>query len=303
MTMVRLVALMTALTAACLAGCAAPSAPLATATWDSGIDVILLVGQSNMSGRGGGADDAAELMADPRILAWDPRQAGAERLARAADPLPHQDIGHKPVAAGPGISFARAYLTGLPLGRRVLLVPAALGGTGFNDAAGSWRVTSTPVSPLTTEAVARANAAMRELGPRARFAGILWHQGETDGGTALPGPAYAAELTALIAYFRSHIDGAGPSTPFVVGQYVPSHLLRQTGNPRSTLDAITEVNYLLPTRLAHTACVSSAGLSGNPAPDDVHFDAASQRDMGRRYAAKFIEAQRNAQPGAVVPAC
>lgn len=252
----------------------------------SGAQVFLLVGQSNMSGRGVGADPLAGAPGEPRLLMWNP---AAARLSPARDPMPQQDIGQKPVAVGPGISFGRAWLSA-SAGRAtgpVVLVPAAYGGTGFSDAARSWRVTGPAVSPLVAEAVTRANAAMRAAGPSARFAGILWLQGETDGGNGMAPAAYTTELRALVSYLRSHIDGAGDNTPFVVGQYVPSQI---TASP--ALRAIAEENRALPRTLAHSACVGSTGLSGNPAPDTIHFDAASQRAMGERYAAAMARAQQ-----------
>lgn len=254
----------------------------------TGYDVVLLAGQSNMSGRGLGADPMADTPADARLLAWDAR-ANTLRLAR--DPLPHQDLGERPVRIGPGISFGHAYLARGGAGRQLVLVPAAYGGTGFTDKAGSWRVTGAAVSPLVTEAVARANAAMRAAharGAPARFVAILWHQGETDGGTRMAPEAYAAELVALAGYLRSHIDGAGPSTPFIVGQYVPAFL---AGSP--SLQRIAGINRNLPATLARSACVGSAGLSGNGPSDTIHFDAASQRVLGGRYAAALDALERH----------
>jgi hypothetical protein len=243
-------------------------------------DVVVLVGQSNMSGRGAGFDPQGQAAPDGRILMWDP---AAGRLAIASDPLPHQDLAAKPVRVGPGLSFARSYLASQPPGTRIVLVPAAYGGTGFSDAAGSWRVDRAEVSQLTAEAVARANAAMRAAragGGQVRVAAILWHQGETDGANGMDASDYAQQLTALAGYLRSHIDGAGPATPFVVGQYVPSQIATTPA-----LRAIAESNRTLPERLARSTCVGSEGLAGNATPDTIHFDAASQRAMGERYAA------------------
>lgn len=263
-------------------GCAHLPAPQAAPSYE----VVLLVGQSNMSGRGLGADPLALAPPEPRLLMWDP---SAAHLATARDPLPHQDTGQRPVAVGPGISFGRSWLAhAAPHGNlnpntRLILVPAAYGGTGFSDRAGSWRVTGATVSPLAAEAVARANAALqsaRVTGATVRFAAILWHQGETDGGNGMDAAAYKTELTALASYLRGNIEGATAGTPFLVGQYVPSQI---TSTP--ALAMIAEVNKRLPDSLAHSACVSSTGLSGNPAPDTIHFNATSQRAMGERYAA------------------
>lgn len=272
----------TVLFASLLTGCASAGAPAVPVQYE----VILLVGQSNMSGRGQGADSTAPPV-DPRVLAWDARRSGAEALVPARDPLVHQDLGQRPVAVGPALSFAHAFLATLPAQRKVVLVPAAFGGTGFSDTAGSWRVGTAPVSPLASEALARTNAVLRQLGPSAHFAGILWHQGETDGGNGLPPERYSAELDALIAWFRANIDG-GAAAPVVVGQYVPRHLAEVAAKPASTLARIAATNVGIAARVPNSACVDSAGLEGNVEPDQIHFNAASQRELGRRYASALI---------------
>ena len=253
------------------------------------VEVVLLVGQSNMSGRGQGDDPLQGVATLPGLLMWDPATA---QLTAAREPMPHQDLGARPVTAGPGLSFGRRWLAQAVPGTRVVLVPAAYGGTGFSDRAGSWRVTGATISPLTVEAVARTNAAMRALrasGASVRLTAILWHQGETDGGNAMPPAAYTSELVALAGYLRGHLDGASAHTPFVVGQYVPGQIAGS-----AALAALANVNRALPQQLAHSACVGSEGMHGNPAPDAIHFDAASQRVMGERYAAALAALLRGA---------
>ncbi len=254
-------------------------------------EVVLLVGQSNMSGRGLDAQAPSAAMQHERVLMWDP---AAGKLVPARDPMPHQDLHVKPVRVGPGLSFAHAYLNNGAPDARVVLVPAAFGGSGFSDKEGSWRVDRTPVSALTTEAVVRANAAvsaLRASGAAVRVSAILWHQGETDGGNGMVAADYTQQLDALAGYLREHVDGAGPATPFLVGQYVPSQIAQVPA-----LRAIAESNRALPGRLAHSACVGSRGLRGNPAPDSIHFDAPSQRAMGERYAAALVTLQLAASP-------
>jgi hypothetical protein len=41
----------------------------------------------------------------------------------------------------------------------------------------------------------------------------------------------------------------------------------------------------IPARVPHTGCASSAGLTHKG--DQVHFDTASQRELGRRYAVEM----------------
>ena len=104
---------------------------------------------------------------------------------------------------------------------------------------------------------------------------ILWHQGESDATPELA-PTYEAKLHDLIGRFRTTLGA--PDVPFIVGQ-----LGRFEGVPwddaRRTVDA---AHRTLPGKVRRTAFVSSDGLVHGG--DKVHFDTASLRDLGRRYA-------------------
>jgi hypothetical protein len=87
---------------------------------------------------------------------------------------------------------------------------------------------------------------------------------------------YEAKLHALIARFRASLNA--PTLPFIVGQ-LGQYPDVPWDDARRTVDA---AHRALPAKVAHTAFVASDGLVHNG--DRVHFDSASLREFGRRYA-------------------
>ncbi|MEY9997073.1 hypothetical protein ABIE67_009105 [Streptomyces sp. V4I8] len=241
---------------------------------DPGYDVVLLAGQSNMVGWGTGRDNPADAAVHPRVFQWHPNRG----IIPARDPLVHQGPSNR---IGMGITFGKAFAQSLPSNRKVLLVGAAWGGTSVIS--GLWK----PGGKLFNGAVARANSAMAAAGPGARFAGILWHQGESDvinGGA----PTYEASLNDIIWTFRSSITGASARTPFIAGEFARTWISSLNGTRLDAARTILDVFHTLPQRVPHTSWVSSAGLRSN-ATEAVHFSALSQRALGRRYAHALID--------------
>ena len=249
---------------------AAPAAPVSADCRAKrerpGYDVVLLAGQSNMVGFGLGFDAAIDAQPDPRIeqLALD-----SKRIVAAVEPLQHPGSVNR---VGLGMSFARAYLQTLPSPRKLLLVPSAVGDTGFLER--RWN----PGDDLFESAVKRMNAALAQDAGNC-VAALLWHQGEADAEQNATSVQYAAHLDRMIQGFRSRIANAAQA-PFVLGQFVPDWTPGPKVSQRAVGAAISET----PNRVALTAVVSSAGLSSNiRAGDRIHFDAAGQRELGRRY--------------------
>jgi hypothetical protein len=258
--------------------CSVPGARAYAQQQTPGYDVVLLVGQSNMVGWGQGPDNPRDAAVDPRVFQWNPTRG----IISARDPLAHQGASRY---VGLGLTFGKTYVQALPSDRRVLLVGAGWGGTSVIS--GRWK----PGGDLFKGAVARANAAMAAAGPGAKFAGILWHQGEADV-TQDGAPTYRESLDGIISTFRSSITGANGSTPFVVGELTREAIARLNGTRhREAVRTILDVFHTLPQRVPYTAWVSSARLPSN-ANDWVHFSALSQRTLGRRYADALILATR-----------
>ena len=229
-----------------------------------GFHLFLLVGQSNMAGRG--VVEPQDRVADPRVMTFD--RSG--RWVRAIDPI-HFD---KPIAGvGPGRSFGLAVAEG-DAKIRVGLIPAAVGGSAITTWEPGARDPATGAFPY-DDAIRRARAAMRD----GELKAILWHQGESDA-SAQAAPLYEQRLHALVERFRS--DLGNPELPVLVGQlghfsgkpWGPAHLQVDSAHRR------------VASRLPHVVFVSAEGLEHKG--DTLHFSAAAARALGRRYAEAYL---------------
>ena len=222
------------------------------------LDLFLLIGQSNMSGRA--PIERQDRRSVPRayLLTDDPRGSWIE----ASNPLSRYSTveRHRAGRLGLGYTFAEALTERLP--RRTLgLVVNPRGGTGIDEGA--------PRGYLLSEAVRRARIAARF----GTFRGVLWHEGESSAAD----PDFLPKLTAIIKYLRGAL--ANPRLPVVAGQ-----LYAGRGAPQER----TEFNdrlATLPETVPYTAVVSAEGLS---AGDHTHLDSRSQRILGRRFAAAWL---------------
>lgn len=239
----------------------------------AGQDVFLLIGQSNMVGYGAYFVAALD-KTDPRIKQW--TRAGV--VAEATEPLDHPNFPFNAGRVGPGLAFARAYLTDLPSNRSVLLVPAAQGGSGFSD--NRWN----PGNDLYEQAVSRTLAALA-LQTGNCLGGILWSQGEIDAINKVPETSYRTALHTMIRTMRGQLarGGTADAIPFVLGQFSNDWV-----GPTPTADqqAILNVINGTPSLLPRTAVASTAGLTSNVTQGldgAIHLDAASQRIYGPRF--------------------
>ncbi len=225
-----------------------PAAPA-----DTGPDVYLLIGQSNMAGRAPipadaqGPLDRCVLLNDRDV--WEPATNPLNRYSTIRKDLKMQKL-------GPGWGFARALLETDPKAR-VGLVVNAKGGSRIEE----WR----KGEKFFDEAVRRAKAAAKA----GTLRGIVWHQGESNAKDA----DYLDKLKQLVLDLRAALGQ--PALPFVAGQVAGESPV----NARLAQ---------LPGTAPGTACVSAEGLK---TIDNVHFDAAGQLELGRRYA----EAMRKLQ--------
>ena len=157
------------------------------------MNAFLMVGQSNMSGRGG----LKELpdISNPHVRVW--RGEGWET---AVEPV----VRDKPAIAAAGMGSAFGTSVYMMTGEDVGLIPCSLGGSRLRE----WQ----PGERLFEAAVAETAKALKS---GARLAGILWHQGESDaheGGYR----TYRERLAAVVRALRSELGAEG--LPFVVGE-------------------------------------------------------------------------------------
>ena len=221
--------------------------------------IYLLIGQSNMAGRGiMVAGDDAPVENVVRLNEqdeWEP----------AAHPL-HRDL--ETAGVGVGIDFARHMLE-QPDAATIGLVPCAVGGTPLSR----W----VKGADFYEEAIRRTRIAMTD----GQLKAALWHQGESDTGTTELADSYAARLDQMINDLRADLDA--PDLPFIVGELCPVEPEHSLCKYADRVDAALQS---LLDRVPNTACVSSEGLTHKG--DYVHFSADSLRQFGRRYAEQLI---------------
>lgn len=227
------------------------------------LSLFLLIGQSNMAGRGPiGAEDREALpgiWVQAKDLLWKP----------AVDPL-HYD---KPeiAAVGLGRSFARA-LTGAHPGASIGLIPAAFGGSSLEE----WK----PGSTHYTEAIRRTRAALRD----GRLRGILWHQGEADSKDESLAHSYVHRFEAFVRQLRA--DLGVPDIPVIVGELGRFYRNRPNDGAKFA-DVVNAQLKQIPESVRHSAFVSSEGLTDKG--DVTHFDTRSLHEFGARYAQAFLK--------------
>lgn len=228
--------------------------------------LFLLVGQSNMAGRG--VVTPEDKSPPARVLMLN--KAG--EWVPAVDPM-HFD---KPGAVGVGLgrTFGLEIAAATP-GVTIGLIPCAVGGSPIDAWQPGVFYEPTKSHPW-DDAIRRAKLALQA----GTLKGILWHQGESDSKPDLA-PGYDAKLHDLIARLRRELNA--PNVPFIAGQ--------MGRFPDAPWDAnrtqVDRVHRNLPAKVPQTAFVSAEGLKHKG--DKVHFDAASYRTFGRRYAEAYLK--------------
>ena len=239
-------------------------------------DVYLLIGQSNMAGRG--LFEPADTLA-PLEGVW--LLDGDGRPVPAREPLNRYSTIRKALSLQ-GVSLAHGFAeeARARTGRRVLLVVNARGGSSLEqwmpDAPAGRFGTSTSeheqlrgqeMPSFYGEAVRRARQGMG-YGP---LKAILWHQGESDS-DSIRVATYLPRLEAFVSALRTDL-GVGESVPFIAGQIQPRHANAALFNPM--ISRIGE-------RVPNSCCVASDSLE--TLPDGLHFTRDAQFELGRRYA-------------------
>lgn len=237
----------------------------ACAVPDPNFHLYLLMGQSNMAGRGA-ITPALSAVGSPAVYMLN----AVGEWVPARHPV-HFD---KPKAAGvgPGLSFGVA-LAAADSSVRIGLVPCAVGGTSINKWQPGAYDEATQTHPY-DDAARRITAAMR----CGVVKGLIWHQGETDSNPAAAA-AYLPKLTELIGRVRT-LTGQ-PTLPVVVGEL---------GRFKENYQPFNAQLRKLPPTVPHTAVATSEGLVDKG--DQTHFDGASADEYGRRYAARMLALQQ-----------
>jgi hypothetical protein len=233
---------------------------------DPNFHLYLLVGQSNMAGRGTiTAEYSSQSDSNVLMLNKDNEWVMAQHPLHFDKP--------KMAAVGPGLAFGLEMAKANPKGK-IGLIPCAVGGTAID----SWEPSA--IDPVTKkypydDAIARLRMAMKS----GVIKGIIWHQGEANS-TPERSPDYLEKLAALIERLRA--VAGDKNLPFVAGEL---------GRYRDRYQLINDQLQLLSEKVRNTALASSEGLTDKG--DNTHFDAASATELGKRFAAQMIRLQQS----------
>ena len=234
------------------------------------IKAFLLIGQSNMAGRG----DFGEVPEIRNDHIWMLRNGRWIQMAEPVNPV-RPIWGQFHSGVGLSASFAEAYVKDHP-DDIAGLIPCADGGTGLSD----WE----PGGELYDNALFQVKQARRS----AEIAGILWHQGENDASSPEKAVRYRGRLEAFIASLRR--DGHLEGVPFIVGE-LGRYLATCPYDGLST--GYETINQALHAVAEESPLVGIAGSEGlKPKDDGLHFRSASLRELGRRYYKAWKEIER-----------
>lgn len=246
------------------------------------LHVFVAVGQSNMSGRG----RPVEAPTSPRVM-----QYGANR--RVIEPAPVVlDMVDTPSGTSPASFFAHNYLASQPSHVGVLLVPAARGGTVFTGSPGNpaaawtWTKGAAPAPEYalyerSVQQTLDAIDAAKAQGYHVILKGVLWHQGEGNGGST----TYAEKFDPLVADYRTDLDH--PTLPVLVGQMCPEGM--EVNPSKYTVDAAHQDT---PYRVPFTG-FAPATWDGHNDGDTTHFSTVGTKHLGDTYATAYVQAVGN----------
>ena len=234
------------------------------------VEIILLMGQSNMKGRG---KIIAEQTINPNIILMNMTN---DKWYPAIHPL-HitgvPDLLDKSSKAGfgPGLDFAEALIK-KNNSTLVALIPLAKGG--------SWIDLWSPEKDLYKETIRRTKKALNDFPKEVKVSvkAALWLQGESDakGDRYM---VYEKKLKKIVKNLRLDLDA--PNLPFIsatIGTFMEgiSH----------KYPYYNEINNILLNagkNIDNYGCVD-ARLFGKDRGDHIHYNTASLQEIGKRYA-------------------
>lgn len=229
---------------------------------------ILMIGQSNMAGRG--FMNEVPLICNERI-----QMLRNGRWQMMAEPINYD----RPVAGvGPAGSFAAMWCMEHEEDK-IGLIPCAEGGSSLDD----WNVDQT----LYQHAVSQTRFALQDT----ELVGILWHQGENDsfGGSY---QTYYEKLQVIVERLRNDLNAE--KVPFIMGGL--GDYLGKSGFG-SNCTEYEMVNRELLRFAMEQECTYFATAEGlTPNPDGIHIDAVSQRRFGIRYYEAFSKKKHVLSP-------
>ena len=243
--------------------------------------LVLLAGQSNMSGRGYLTENDLFEIPGLTALRWDKEWIPAidpynyDRLNllglnESSDPFEESGLtcgNQRRCGVGPGRTFGRLLMEKFP-GSEVGLIPVAVGGTAIAAWLPGGQDKHSDRHPY-DDALDMARFAMQS----GNIQLILWHQGCIDAKERTPN--YKEKVIEVINNFKRDLDL--PDVPVILGG------LGTFLDPErfAARDEYNELILQAAAELPNAGFVSAEGL--NHRGDNLHFDTPSQYELARRY--------------------
>lgn len=235
-------------------------------------DVIIQAGQSNAEGYGVGDVDEPYAPCDS---VW---YLNIDRTIVCAA----EETDGNYVRTNFSLAFAKEYIDGGKLkdGRKLLIIRAAAGGTGFSDH--RWGMNE----DLYLRMMDMIRTAV-ELNPENRLVAFLWHQGEADSVWHADYDKHYNNLRILVQSVRDTFNA--PELPFIAGDFVYHWRDENADVCAPVLKAIRSVC----ADMNNCAFVETDGLKsnwqelGDIRPDPIHFSRRASYELGKRYYEAF----------------
>ncbi|MEE0946352.1 MAG: sialate O-acetylesterase [Acutalibacteraceae bacterium] len=226
---------------------------------------FLLMGQSNMAGRGD-FGEVPEIVNDKCFML---RNGKWIQMSEPVNP-DRQIFGYFHSGVGLSASFADEYAK--HYGENVGLIPCADGGTAISE----WQ----PGELLYENAISQARLAQKT----SEIVGILWHQGENDSGSIENVEAYYDKFFNMINSLIKDLNLPHDIHIIVgeLGDFVGEY---KNGKLKYYKD-INSVLHKISSKLEGGGIVSAKGLVCKN--DGIHFDSKSYREFGKRYFNEYL---------------
>jgi hypothetical protein len=249
-------------------------------------EVFIVAGQSNCDGRGKASELTGELakwakpQADVLIAYSCSKLRGPALDSGGFKPLqPGWSVApgkNRPTTLpsdtfGPEVSFGRGIADHLK-GKKVAIIKFAEGGTSL---AKDWNPdVKDRLYPAFLDFTKKALKELKDKGHTSTLRGMIWHQGESDAN--LTADEYQKLLAAFIARVRTDLEA--PDMPFGIGEVFDNGKRDTIRTAQKATGEKVKGAFFVPADKLKTF---DAG---------THFDAASQIELGSRFASGMVKA-------------
>ena len=253
---------------------------------DEKFDIIIQGGQSNAFGMGWGPVDE-EYQADEDILYLDAEKITSEGIRDGVwglvldyldKPFEITVANDRMVDGKPigdfSLTFAQEYKKKyLAPGRKILIVRASVGGTGFMKK--HWRV-----GDIVYEKMLELVDYALGLNPENKIVGFLWHQGEHDAFEKNDPDLFKEQLQTMLLSVKERYYA--PELPFICADFVNEWKMQNIGICGPIIERIKEVTAWANGEFIETSDLLSNNQK-NGCGDVIHFCRDALRLLGYRY--------------------